>query len=169
MKALSGSIFGVLTALVIAGGVYLGFRNYKKHQDFLDERRELQATVAELEGEVKGWNGLPEDASRIQAELDSIKDTLAVLETQLEERLAARGFLSKAPKLVLADPQDAGGWTVYPFSLVVEGRPSAVDSSMRALQNDVPLVRFNQLDATLKSSQRLKLEITGSVRFPLEN
>lgn len=169
MKALAGSIFGVLTALVIAGGVYLGLRNYKKHQGFLEERRGLQATVAELKNEVKGWNGLPEDASRIEAELESIKDTLAVLETQLEERLAARGFLSKTPKLVLADPQDAGGWTVYPFSLIVEGRPSAVDSSMRALQDDLPLVHFNHLDATLKSSQRLKLEITGSVRFPLEN
>jgi hypothetical protein len=169
MKALSASIFGVLTALVIAGGVYLGFRNYKKHQGFLEERRGLQAAVAELENEVKGWNGLPEDAARIQAELDSTKDTLAAQETRLEERLTARGSLSKTPKLVLADPQDADGWTVYPFSLVVEGRPSAVDSAMRALQDDLPLVRFNQLDAALRSSQRLKLEITGSVRFPLEN
>ncbi|MCK4334212.1 hypothetical protein KAX06_05460 [candidate division WOR-3 bacterium] len=166
MKALISTIFGVLVALVIAGGAYIGLRNRRQHLDFLEERRALVTEVEELEGKAAGWNGLPEDFSRIESELDSMRGIVSVIQTQLSERLAARGSLSRTPKLVLGEPQDTAGWRAYPFLLILEGRPEAVDSSMRALQDDLPFMHLQHLDAVLISSRRLKLEITGSVRFP---
>lgn len=168
MKALISTIFGVLVALVIAGGAYIGLRNRRQHLDFLEERRALVTEVEELEGKATGWNGLPEDFSRIESELDSMRGIVSVIQTQLSERLGTRGSLSRTPKLVLGEPQDTAGWWVYPFSLILEGRPEAVDSSMRALQDDLPFMHLQRLGATLISSRRLKLEITGSVRFPPE-
>jgi hypothetical protein len=166
VKALISTIFGVLVALVIAGGAYVGLRNRRQHLDFLEERRALVTEVEKLEGKAVGWNGLPEDFSRIESELDSIRGIVSVIQTQLSERLGARGLLSRTPKLTLGDPQDTAGRRAYPFSLILEGRPEAVDSTMRALQDNLPFMHLQRLDATLISSRRLKLEITGSVRLP---
>jgi len=168
MKAFVAALFGALTGLVVAGGVYLALRNRTRHRGLLEERRELQVEVARLANEAAQWKGMPEDAARLSAELDSLSAALLAAEPDLKERLGVRGSLSRPPRLVLGPPQEAGNWRVYPFSLGVEGRPTAVDSSLRALADDLPLVRFHRLDAVFKFN-RLKLEITGSVRFPLTN
>jgi hypothetical protein len=169
MKIAVSVIFGALSALVIAGGVFLGLRNQQHHQDFLEERKELSARVTELETQTFNWDGLPEDVARIRTELDSITDTLLLTEQALSERLGVQGPLYKSPRFAVGEPHEGGGWRVYPFTLTIEGRPAAVDSFLRDLNRDLPLTRMDQIDAILKSSRRLKLDIKGLVRFPLQD
>lgn len=168
MKVLVGIIFGFLTALAIAGGVYLWLEIREQHQDLLEERKELEAELSLLETELADWTGLPEDAPELAAEIDSVKDTLQALEPNLEEIFITTQELPHEPKLVLAEPHDAASWRFYPFQLTVEGEPAAVDSFMNALTENLPLIRFDRLNGEW-SYKKLELEVVGSVRFPRED
>jgi hypothetical protein len=162
-----GILSGVLTALAIATGVYLWLEMRSEHEDLLQERRELEAEIASLKTDLADWTGTPPDAGQLNIELDSLQDTLKIIETGIEEILSARHTLSRDPILLLAEPQDASPWRFYPFQITIEGKPQAVDSFMHMIQENLPLVRFDLIEGEW-SYGKLELEVVGSIRFPLE-
>ncbi|MBD3286285.1 hypothetical protein GF359_07040 [candidate division WOR-3 bacterium] len=167
MKVLVGIIFGVLTALAVAGGVYLWMEMGEKYEDFFTERRELTEEIAGLKSNLREWNGPPKDAEKIGRKLDSLKDTLRALESRVDTLLTTPYSITTEPQIYLADPHQASSWRFYPFQLTVEDEQARVDSFMRNLVDILPLTRFHQIEAEWDGNE-VNFVISGSVRFPAE-
>ncbi len=161
MKVAISVIFGILTALVLVIGGYLGFATIRESKGLLREVDSLQTRVNSLKSEVAGRAERLQEEATIAAELDSLRSALQASEEGLEERFTHRG--RPTSKAVISDSQKVEG--IYPFKLKVEGAASAVDSFLIELQKQVPLVRFEKLEGVRKG-RNLRLEATGSVRFP---
>jgi|GEM_PF-5179126 len=165
MKVLVGIVFGVLTALAIAAGVYIWMEMGEKHEDFFSERKGLEQEISGLKTDLGDWNGTPDDKASITQIIDSLEDTLDALEPVLEELLSKKGLLSEETSLNLAEPHDAASWRFYPFLLEVEEERVKVDSFIADLYHKLPVINLDHLYADWKG-QKVKLTLVGTARFP---
>lgn len=161
MKTVVSVLFGILTAAVIGVAMYVWLDIRTQNRSLFDERRDLEEQIAQLTDDLSRWQGFPENYETMHAEMDSIKDTLTVIEVKLTGYLKGLGV----SKLVVEGPEEGENYRSYACSFRITGKPDTVDSLLGRLQNDLPFTRIQVFEAVLKS-RRLELDLSGDIRFP---
>jgi hypothetical protein len=165
MKTLVIIVFTVLVAAVVAVGAFFGVSNYYRSREIIEKKHRVEAEVALLRFETSSYNSKPEATNMLMHELDSISNTITSAEENLKEILGRRGMLSRQPNLRMNDIRDEDALKIYPFTLIIEGRHSAIDTFLLELHDELPLMLLDSLEA-IPGFSSYRLKIWGVARFP---